>query len=116
MGYCKRTFGHQMHAATQIHSRPQGENEMLQEYIQRFTDLVIQATGTDPTTMICQVTLALFIRHPFNKEIKKHFSGTKMIWPLRYVMTLAQEAEIKLTKYKGLSSDDPSVIQISSIL
>ena len=31
-----------MDAATRIHSRPQSSNETLQEYIQRFTDLVIQ--------------------------------------------------------------------------
>ena len=34
-----------MHAATQIHSRPQTENKSLQDYIQRPTDLVMQVTG-----------------------------------------------------------------------
>ena len=31
-------------------------------------------------------------------------------------MTLAQEAETKLEKYKGLNDDDPSVMQINTIL
>ena len=59
-----------MHAATKINSRPQAGNETLQEYIQRLTDLVIQAADTDPTAVTCQVTI-MFIRHLFNKEIKK---------------------------------------------
>ena len=58
-----------MHAAIRIHSRPHAVNETLQEYIQRVTDLVIHTTGTDPTVVICQVIIVLFIRHLFNKEI-----------------------------------------------
>ena len=57
-----------IHAATQINSRPPTSHETLQEYIQRFTDLVMNATGTDPTTVTCKVTTVLFIRHPLNKE------------------------------------------------
>ena len=30
-------------------------------------------------------------------------------------MTLAQEAEIKLKKYKSLNDDDPSVMQVNTI-
>ena len=66
-----------MHAATRIHLCPYATIEALQEYIQRFTDLVIQATGTDLTAMTCQVTTDLFIRHLFNKEIKKQVAGAK---------------------------------------
>ena len=60
-----------VHAATQIHSRPQIANETLQGYIKRFTDLVIHATGADSTLVTSQVTIILFIRHLLNKEINK---------------------------------------------
>ena len=30
-------------------------------------------------------------------------------------MILAQEAEIKLKRYKGLNDDDPSVMQVSTV-
>ena len=53
--------------------------------------------------------------HLFNKEIKKQVAEAMTIHTLRHVMTLAQEAEIKLKKYKGLNDDDPSLLQISSI-
>ena len=68
-----------VHAATQIHSRPQAANELLQEYIPRFTDLVIHSTGTEPTSGTCQVTIILCIRHLFDKEIKKQVTGTENI-------------------------------------
>ena len=54
------------HAATQIHSRLQAANETLQEYMQRFTDLVIQATGADPTSVTCQVTYHPLYKKPFH--------------------------------------------------
>ena len=60
----------QMHVATQINSIPQEVNETLWKYIQRFTDLVIQATGTYPIAVICQVTIVLFIRHLLIKKLK----------------------------------------------
>ena len=52
-----------LHAVTQIYSRPQSTNEALQEYIQRFTDVVIHETGTEPTSVTCQVIIALFMTH-----------------------------------------------------
>ena len=84
-----------MHAATWIHSCLQSANKTLLEHVQRFTDLVVHTTGTDPTPVTCQVTIVLFIRHLFNKEIRKHVAGTKTIQTLRHAMTLAQETEIK---------------------
>ena len=59
-----------VHVTTWIHSRHHAAYETLLEYIQRFTNLVIQAICTDPTTVTCQVTLVLFIKHLFNKETK----------------------------------------------
>ena len=41
-----------MRAATRIHSGSLPAKETLQEFIQRFTDLVIHAAGTDPTVAI----------------------------------------------------------------
>ena len=67
-----------MHAATRIHSRPQVASETPQEYIQRFTDLVLQAVGTNSTPVTCQVAIILLIRH-FNKEIRKPMTETKTI-------------------------------------
>ena len=60
--------------------------------------------------------LSFFLRHLFNKLPKKHIAGAKTIQTLRHAMTIAPEAEIKLKKYEGLNYDDPSVMQISSIL
>ena len=71
-----------MHAATQILSRPQARNEN----IHRFTNWVIQATGTDPTAVACQVTIVLFIRCLLNKEIKKQVAGAKMTQTIRLAM------------------------------
>ena len=55
----------QVHAAIQMYSRLQVANGTLQEYIQRFTDLVIHATGAEPTLVTCQVTIILFVRQFF---------------------------------------------------
>ena len=67
-----------MHVDTQIHSRPHAAIDTLQEYIQRFTDLVIHATVASYTSVPCQVNI-LFNRHLFNKEIKKQVAGGKVI-------------------------------------
>ena len=40
----------------------------------------------------------------------------KTIQTLRHALTLAWEAEIKLKMYEELNDDDPSVMQISSVL
>ena len=85
-----------MNTATRIHSWPQAANEFLQEYIQRFTDLVIPTTGKDLSEVTCHVTNAFSIRHLLNKKIKKQIAGAKTIQPLSHSLTLAQEAEIKL--------------------
>ena len=58
----------------------------------------MHATGVDATAVTCQVNVILFIRHHFSKEIKKQVAGTRNIQTLRYAMTVAQEAEIKLNK------------------
>ena len=105
-----------IHAATWIHSQPQSANETLQEYIQIFAYLLIHATGIDSTAGFFPSNHILFIKYIFNKEIKKEVAGAKTIQTLRHAMTLAQEAEIKLKKYDRLNDDDPSVMQISSIL
>ena len=66
--------------------------------------------------MTCQITVILFIRCLFSKEIKKQIAGAENIQMLRHAMTLAQEAEIKLKKYEGLNDDVPSLMQVSAIL
>ena len=103
-----------LHAAN-FHSRPWTSNETLQEYIIRITDLVIHVTDAYPTSVNCQVTIILFIRHLFNKEIKKQVAGAKNIQTLRHAMTLAQELQINLIKYKGLNYYDSSVMQVSAV-
>ena len=40
---------------------------------------VLHATGTDSTSVICQVTIVLFIRHLFNRELKKQVAGAIII-------------------------------------
>ena len=102
-----------MHTATRIYSRYQAANETMQEYIQRFTDLVPH--GTDPTVVTCKVTIVLSIRHLFNKEINKEVCGTRTVQTLRFAMTLDPELEIKLEMYERFHDDYPSVMQISSI-
>ena len=56
--------------------------------------------------MTCQVTIILFIRNLFNKEIKKQVFGAKNIQMLRHATILAQEAEIILKKHDILNDDD----------
>ena len=77
--------------------------------------MVIHTTGADSTSVTCQVTKILLIRHHFNKEIRKQVAGAKNIQTLRHAITLAQEAEIKLKKYKGLIDDNSSVMQVNSV-
>ena len=67
----------------------------LYKNIQRFNNLVIKATGTDPTPVNCQVIIFLIIRHLFNKEFKKQVVGAKTIQTLSHAMTLAQEAKFR---------------------
>ena len=87
-------------AAAQNHSRPQAAKETLQEYIQRFTDFMICATCVDPTSVTCQVTIILFIRQLFNKEIKKLVAAAKNIETLRHASALAQDTAIKRKSMK----------------
>ena len=104
-----------MDVSTRIHYIPQAGKETLQEYIQRFIDLVIQATGTDSTACTSQVIIVFLIIHLLNKEIKRHVAAAKTIQTLRHAITLAQETEIKLKMFLAFNDDDPSVIQFSSI-
>ena len=62
------------------------------------------------TAVPCEVTTVLFISHLLNSVIKKQVAGT------RPKQTLAEEAKIKLKMYEGLNDDDPSVMQINSVL
>ena len=71
LGQVFRSVVTTMHASSRSHSRPQTSNKILQQYIQRFTDLIIQETGTGATVVICQGRVGLFIKHLFNKEILK---------------------------------------------
>ena len=75
-----------IYVTTRIRSRTQAANETLQEYKQGFTDFVIQTTTMDPTAVTCQVTILLFSRHLFNKEIEKQVTGTKTIQNQRHDM------------------------------
>ena len=86
--------GTKMHAATWIHSHPQSSYEILHEYIQRFSDLLIHATGTDSTAVTCHVTFVVFTTHLFNTQIEKKVARVKTIQPL--TMTLAKKPKIKL--------------------
>ena len=72
-----------MHATTRIHSQPQAANETLQEYIQLFTNLVIQTTDNDLTAMTCQMRTVLFIRHLLNKKKWEAVSPVKTIQTLK---------------------------------
>ena len=42
-------------------------------------DLVIYATGINTTVVFCQVTIVLFMKYLFNKEIKKKVTGVKTV-------------------------------------
>ena len=86
----------------------------MQEYIERFTDLGIQAISRSPTVVICQVTVVLFLMHLFNKEIKMQVAGAETNLTLRHRMTLAQGAEIMFKQYEGLDADDSSVMHINT--
>ena len=79
-----------MHAASRIYSKSQAADETLQEYIERFTDLVIQAKGADRTAITCQLISVLFITYLFNNNIKKQVAEAKPIQTLRDTMALAQ--------------------------
>ena len=68
-----------IHVTTRIYFRPKAANKTFQEFVQRFSDLVIQATGTDPTAITSPVTIVLFIRCISNKEIKKQVVEAKTI-------------------------------------
>ena len=62
-----------MNETTWIPSQPQSANEILQEYIQRFTDLVIYAAGTDPTAILASNHCLIYNK----KKTKKDISGGK---------------------------------------
>ena len=77
--------------------------------------MVIHVTVADPTSVTYQVAIILFIRHLFNKEIKKQIASAKNIQTLRHTMTIAQETEIKPKKDEGLNDSDPSAMQVSAV-
>ena len=61
---------------------------------------MIHETGADPTLVTYQVTILLFKRHLFSKEIKKEVVGAKNIESVRHARTLVQEKETKLESMK----------------
>ena len=83
-----------------FHSRLQSANETLKENIQQFTALVMHITGEDSTSVTCQIIIVLFIRHLFNKEIRKQVAKAKNMQTLRHAMILVKEAEIN-SKIQG---------------
>ena len=99
-----------VHAATQIHSRLLATNETLQENIEIFNDLVIHTTGADPTLVMCQVTIVLFIRHRFNEQ--------KCTWheDFKTCHDPSSRSINQTKKYKGLNEDDPSIMQVITVL
>ena len=91
-----------------MHWRPQAENETLQEYIQRLTDSVIHAIGTDPTSVTYHVIIV-----SLRKKLKLKLLEQKQL--RLWAMILAKEAKIKPKRYKELNDYDSSAMQIISI-
>ena len=76
-------------------------NETLQEYIQKFTDLVIHAAGTGPTAVTCQVIIVLFIRHLPKKEIIKQIVRAELMQTVKYAMTQPRKLRLNWKRMKS---------------
>ena len=103
-----------MHAATRIHFRPQVSKVTLKEYIQRFSDLIIQAMGTHLTAVPCQVTIVLFIRHLFNKEIKRRWLELRP-FKIEKDSDPGPGSWNQSKKYEGFNDYNPPFMQVSTI-
>ena len=59
----------EVHAASDLHHK-QRPDKTLQEYTQTFTDLIEKGMGIDPANITNHVIIFLFIKHPYNKDIR----------------------------------------------
>ena len=59
----------EVHAASDLHQK-QSSDEILQEYMQNFTDLTEEAVGIDPANITNHVIIFLLSRNMYNKDIR----------------------------------------------
>ena len=74
-----KKYTHQSQLKYILLHRKQKLDETWQEYIPNFTGLTEKAIGGDPANITNRVTMLLFIKNLYNKDIRKRLAGVKTI-------------------------------------
>ena len=91
----------EVHTASDLH-RKLCPDEILQEYIQNFTDLTEEAKAVNLANIMNRVIIILFIKNLYNCNIQKCIAGAKTINTLVDAFKLAHQSVLKFKKYEGL--------------
>ena len=84
----------------------QKPNETLQEYVQKFSDLLLKSSGLLPYQAKYLAHITHFICNLHNQIIQHYVLG-KNPTSVQNVITLAQKKDAKLTTIEGLHDHDP---------
>ena len=72
--------------------------------------------GIDSTNITYREIIFLFIKHLYNKDIRRWVAGTKTINTLADAFRLAHHSLLKLKKYEGLVySEDQPIAEFNEI-
>ena len=69
----------------------------------------------DPTTIDNKLMIILFIKHLYNKDIRRRVAGAKNINTLLDAFKMTQWNLHKLKKYEGLVSEDDIIYSIHTV-
>ena len=94
-------------------AKAQRPDELLQEYIYQFSELVKMVRGLKLIQVTDPFKIIIFNKHLFNWEIKKSVAKGYH-WNLKEAFNSALAAERKAKKFKGLTDDDLSVMAITA--
>ena len=105
-----------VHAATEIHSRTPGckwNTAIVYPKIHWFGNT---CSRCKPHISDLSSNYSSSLKDTLSiKKIRSKLLVQRTFIPLRHIMTLAQEAEIRLKKYEGLNGYDPSVMQATDV-
>ena len=93
------------HAASIFIDQQQKPSETLQEYVQRFSDLLLKSSGLLPYQAKDLVHITHFICNLYNQKLQ-HYDLDKNPASVQNAITLAQKKYAELHIIKGLHNHD----------
>ena len=92
-------------AASMLIDQQQKPSKTLQEYVQRFSDLLLKSSGLLPNQAKDLVHITHFIRNLHNQKLQHYVLGKKQTSVQNFI-TLAQKKDAELRIIEGLHNHD----------